>query len=86
MDLPYVESLDPEHYAGRSDEVDEDGHYKTPRTFRDLFSARRLMVQALSDADMAPDTYVSCDDCARASKCQWAFDVYNTNGDCLDDK
>jgi MoaA/NifB/PqqE/SkfB family radical SAM enzyme len=28
----------------------------------------------------------TCDDCPRKNECMWAFDAYNTDGDCLADK
>jgi MoaA/NifB/PqqE/SkfB family radical SAM enzyme len=28
----------------------------------------------------------SCDDCSARKTCEWAFDPYNTNGDCLAEK
>lgn len=28
----------------------------------------------------------TCDECAGAADCKWAYDPYNTNGDCLGDK
>jgi hypothetical protein len=30
--------------------------------------------------------YFTCDSCDEVSKCEYAFDAYNTNGDCLADK
>jgi len=32
------------------------------------------------------DPKFSCDDCPDVNKCQFAFDPYNTHGDCLDIK
>lgn len=29
------------------------------------------------------DVVFECDDCPDANKCEWAFDPYNTDGDCL---
>ena len=28
----------------------------------------------------------TCDDCPARYTCEWAFDIYNTDGDCLADK
>ncbi len=28
----------------------------------------------------------TCDDCPSRRTCEWAFDVYNTDGDCLAEK
>ncbi len=28
----------------------------------------------------------SCDDCSASKTCEWAFDPYNTDGDCLAEK
>lgn len=28
----------------------------------------------------------SCDDCPHVDDCEWAFDPYNTQGDCLAEK
>jgi MoaA/NifB/PqqE/SkfB family radical SAM enzyme len=41
----------------------------------------RTEVAALFDIEQ-----FTCDDCPRKHECQWAFDAYNTNGDCLADK
>lgn len=41
----------------------------------------RAEVAALFDIER-----FTCDDCPRKYECQWAFDAYNTEGDCLADK
>lgn len=28
----------------------------------------------------------TCEDCLCNTKCEWAWDLYNTNGDCLGEK
>ncbi len=32
------------------------------------------------------ETEFTCDDCRDRRTCEWAFDPYNTNGDCLAEK
>ena len=32
-----------------------------------------------------PDSF-TCDDCGGVDECEWAWDLYNTNGDCLAEK
>jgi|WetSurMetagenome_2_1015567.scaffolds.fasta_scaffold06458_8 hypothetical protein len=29
------------------------------------------------------DDFFTCDTCGRARKCYWAYDLYNTGGDCI---
>lgn len=69
----------------RSDALDENGYYVVPRTFRELASARQETLATLRDEGMVVFS-LSCDECSRFAVCQWAFDPYNTNGDCLDEK
>lgn len=38
-------------------------------------AARRFNIEAFT-----------CDNCPAAKTCQWAFDAYNTDGDCLAEK
>lgn len=40
-------------------------------------------------ADVAKDFGIeafSCDECSARTTCEWAFDPYNTDGDCLAEK
>lgn len=30
-----------------------------------------------------PDMEITCENCGINDKCEWAWDDYNTNGDCL---
>lgn len=67
-------------YEGRDDSLDADGYFVVPRTFAELAVFRENTVRAYGNVDL------TCDHCASAFRCQWAFDAYNTNGDCLDEK
>lgn len=37
----------------------------------------------LTDADRAAGVRFTCDGCGASGDCEWAFDTYNTSGDCL---
>lgn len=69
----------------RSDELDDDGFYKVPRTFLEMEAARRQGLQQLADFGLEDKT-LTCDECACFAVCPWAFDLYNTDGDCLAEK
>ena len=75
------------NYPDRDNSLTDEGYYKVPRTYAELFYDRLTMVGTIEAErvfSVFPD--ITCDHCARASICQWAFDPYNTNGDCLDEK
>lgn len=36
--------------------------------------------------NITPETPLTCDECQRNEECEFAFDYYNTDGDCLDSK
>lgn len=40
----------------------------------------------LNPAEKAPHGYFTCDTCGIAHKCEYSFDLYNTDGDCLGEK
>lgn len=67
-------------YEGRDDSLDPDGYFVVPRTFAELAVFRENTVRTHGNVDL------TCDHCARAFRYQRAFDAYNTNGDCPDDK
>lgn len=50
------------------------------RTDRQLIDRRKAAVEAF---DIAKFT---CDDCRDRWTCDWSFDPYNTDGDCLAEK
>lgn len=78
--IGHVELVQPPVYEDRDDSLDSDGYFVVPRTFAELAVFRENTVRTYGNVDL------TCDHCARAFRCQWAFDAYNTNGDCLDDK
>lgn len=48
---------------------------------------REELIAWLQDHDRLPSgTTITCDTCADADNCKFAFDPYNINGDCLGDK
>jgi len=51
-----------------------------PRTDEELATAR-ADVAAAFDIDK-----FTCDECQARHTCEWAFDAYNTDGDCLAEK
>ena len=52
---------------------------------RDLTDAELADVRALQLAGMPADKY-TCDTCAVQRRCLFAWDAYNTDGDCLMEK
>jgi hypothetical protein len=42
-------------------------------------------IRAVTVADFPIDVF-SCDDCGARKTCEFAFDAYNTDGDCLAEK
>jgi hypothetical protein len=75
------------NYPDRDDALTDEGYYKVPRTFADLFHDRAKMIDLLHQEWAGPELPdITCDHCSVAHRCQWAFDPYNTNGDCLDEK
>jgi NAD-dependent dihydropyrimidine dehydrogenase PreA subunit len=45
-----------------------------------------LRAAHLNGEGIDPDTKFTCDDCASRCDCAFAFDLYNTDGDCLASK
>lgn len=56
-----------------------------PRTADELKAHRAAMVAHENRLGVAPDVF-TCDECQFAIRCRFAFDGYNTNGDCLASK
>jgi len=72
-------------YAG-----DRAEHLSTPRTDAELSTLRKEAVRTgyhknYPGAPSEPG-FFTCDDCSLVRACGWAFDPYNTLGDCLFDK
>lgn len=60
--------------------------WATPLTDAELAEDRRTAVDLIAGMyDEAPNRF-TCDDCPMAVHCTLAFDVYNTDGDCLYEK
>ncbi|MGN6103518.1 MAG: hypothetical protein ACTHU0_00195 [Kofleriaceae bacterium] len=60
-----------------------------------VYVAERIQVEPLAgEVDRVVETLhrwahvvpLTCDDCPHTATCPWAFDAYNTNGDCLAEK
>jgi hypothetical protein len=45
-----------------------------------------LRKRAIREQRLPPDTAFTCDQCTRRDICVSAYDAYNTDGDCLEDK
>jgi len=45
-------------------------------------SLREQMLRQLAEGGWPFET-ITCDDCADKDSCEWAYDLYNTDGDCL---
>ena len=56
-------------------------HDLTWRPNRDDEYLEELMAKA-----KAKDPIFTCHGCPEEPRCQWAWDLYNTNGDCLAEK
>lgn len=67
------------------DEVTEEDRwtYRVPRTPEQLAEKRRA---SLATWFGGREQSFTCDGCGRAPVCVLAFDLYNTDGDCLDEK
>lgn len=46
----------------------------------------RVRLALLPEQGLSLDTPMTCDECKDNESCQFAFDMYNTDGDCLDSK
>jgi len=70
------------------DEVREDNRwlFKNPRTPEQMAECRKESVAEAAKAVKNPPTAFTCDECGIANVCTLAFDLYNTDGDCLYDK
>ena len=56
-----------------------------PLTPAELAYDRERVVRLYAREGISISTF-TCDDCAARFKCKMAFDVYNTDGDCLAEK
>ena len=52
----------------------------------ELHVARLQMVEELFVSGHSESTKITCDTCDKRTTCRSAYDMYNTNGDCLEDK
>jgi hypothetical protein len=60
--------------------------WKTSRSPEQLAEERKAsIIDAKKTINLSIDKF-TCDDCDRAPICTLAFDLYNTNGDCLYEK
>jgi hypothetical protein len=62
-----------------------EGYLVTPRTDAQLVDLRRSATDA-GIVEGYPVSSFTCDGCVRAPRCQFVYDPYNQDGDCLDDK
>lgn len=67
-------------------EPDDQYTYVKPRSFAELLRERRASVKQLERHGYEWDGTFSCDHCISVHKCVFAFDEYNTDGDCLAEK
>lgn len=58
---------------------------RTPATPEQLAASRQRALAVLGALGVHPEGF-TCDDCPSAPLCEWAFDGYNTLGDCLAEK
>lgn len=60
---------------------------KPPLTPEQIVALKRSLVKQFAGTLMEPfykeDTVFTCDDCPSNGGCEYAFDGYNTDGDCL---
>lgn len=49
-------------------------------------SDEELAARRVRSAELFPIDVFTCDDCPARWTCEWAFDPYNTDGDCLAEK
>lgn len=54
-------------------------------TKEELARRRALLVEEIK-IQMYLGCEITCDNCGAKATCDSAFDLYNTNGDCLEDK
>ncbi len=47
---------------------------------------RKLAVLAAPHFTVTEDDVFTCDECGANDNCEYAFDLYNTHGDCLAEK
>lgn len=47
---------------------------------------RFQMIEEMFHRQMSHDTHITCDTCDMRTTCRSAYDIYNTDGDCLEDK
>jgi len=61
--------------------------HASPKTLLTLYltSARASVAMGLSKTPPRPEAF-TCFDCVSASACEHAFDLYNTNNECLAEK
>ena len=48
--------------------------------------SRLMMIEDMYIRGMSPNTNITCDTCEARFTCRSAYDAYNTDGDCLEDK
>jgi len=49
---------------------------------KNLKERRKRMIETLRKLGIRFET-ITCDTCPNRTKCRWAYDPYNTDGDCL---
>ena len=55
---------------------------ETPLTDEEVKNLRERALAGYEKAGYCPDKF-TCDDCEDKNRCTLAFDLYNTDGDCL---
>lgn len=55
------------------------------RTDEEVATLRAAVMREYADLDLEIDAF-TCDECPAKNTCEWVFDLYNTDDDCLAEK
>jgi hypothetical protein len=76
------DAMDPKHARGGAPfDYDPRWDLKRPRSMWELVQLRTKSINEYREG-MIVDEF-TCDHCAQVSYCSLAFDIYNTDGECL---
>lgn len=85
MTLPFP-IYEPEYDTPNDADPGDEYLYAEPRTFEELYSDRQVLSAQIAEGPSPEPARITCDACRLVSRCVFAFDPYNTNGDCLLEK
>lgn len=54
--------------------------------YEELYTPEHVDCLAMNDVNVPPKEDFTCNKCPEAGGCEFAWDLYNTHGDCLADK